>query len=252
MFFTISKLFGLLLSPLLWFFAIAFVGFFVRARKKKMYVFFAAFFVLLLFSNKAVFHFIGSKWEEPYTEIENVKVYDYGILLGGMISIVGEGKLAYFSRSGDRLLQTINLYKKGKIRKIIVTGALGNLNHKISEAAFLAEYLMYAGVPKEDILLEEQSLNTYENAQNCKLLINNNIDSSQFLIISSGFHLKRAKACFTKAGFRCDGFACEPFIFHENLTVSAMLMPNEETLSNWYFLLHEWVGYAVYKWKGYL
>ena len=47
------------------------------------------------------------------------KKYDYGILMGGMISLNSTPENIHFLKNNDRLLNTIELYKKGIIDKMI-------------------------------------------------------------------------------------------------------------------------------------
>ncbi|MEN9912582.1 MAG: hypothetical protein RI956_1026 [Pseudomonadota bacterium] len=77
---------------------------------------------------------------------------------------------------------------------ILLTGGIG-INQIKSEAAVMADYLIMRGIEPSRILLEERSTSTYENLVFSKALLPD-IDPlfTRIIIVSSDFHLPRAKA----------------------------------------------------------
>src|SRR6185295_16764476 len=67
----------------------------------------------------------------------------------------------------ERINHAIELYRNGKVRKIIFTGGQGN-NDELTEAATARAYAIENGVSVKDILIEEQSHTTFENIVNAK------------------------------------------------------------------------------------
>ena len=63
-----------------------------------------------------------------------------------------------------RLAMTKELYFGKEVDKIIVSGGLANIKAGISEAEAMAKCLIRDGVNKDDILIENQSKTTNENA----------------------------------------------------------------------------------------
>ncbi len=59
-----------------------------------------------------------------------------------MIDLESEDDNIIFSNSNDRLLNTIELFSKGFIKKILITGASGSLTSKMKEAEILKNYLI--------------------------------------------------------------------------------------------------------------
>lgn len=90
----------------------------------------------------------------------------------------------------ERLNHGIWLYENGYVKKIILTGGYGKGNSK-SDAAIAMEYVISQGVPKNNILLEEQSTITEENIENAKDIMNAEAYETA-IIISDPFHMKRA------------------------------------------------------------
>ena len=90
----------------------------------------------------------------------------------------------------ERINHAIELYRSGRVRKIIFTGGQGNRN-ELTEAAEARQYAMKNGVPARDILIEQHSHTTYENLVYAKQLADTN-GLKRVLIVSDPMHMKRA------------------------------------------------------------
>lgn len=69
--------------------------------------------------------------------------------------------------SEERVKVALNLYRERRVRKILLTGGIGPLSKDriTPEAISAAEFLMAAGVPAEDLIIESRSQNTIENIE---------------------------------------------------------------------------------------
>lgn len=192
-------------------------------------------------------------WEIKAIEKESIiKPYDYGIVLGGMITFDSKFDRINFVRSLDRIMQAAILYKEGKIKKIVITSGSGSLKEpKMQEAAILKDYFVKIGFPDEDIIAESNSKNTYENAINTAKLIGIRKEST-YLLITSASHMRRSLACFRKAGFKVVPYVADRYAGPRKFYFDHLLIPNAEALQGWNVLLHECVGYVSYKLAGYL
>ena len=85
---------------------------------------------------------------------------------------------------------------------VVVTGGLGE-GEEITEAACMAEYLSAHGIAPTRILREEKALNTGENlAFSLALLREEGFDAEgRIAVVTSDYHLARAKALFGGDGF---------------------------------------------------
>ena len=70
--------------------------------------------------------------------------------------------------------QAAKLYKKGFAKKIVVSGGVYG-DHPLKEADDIAQQLIKAGIPKEDILIEDKAQNTGENVIYSKQLVEEKI-----------------------------------------------------------------------------
>ena len=109
------------------------------------------------------------------------------------------------------------------------------------------------GVRQEDILLENASRNTYENALFSKQLLDNqHFTNPKTLLITSAYHTPRALGCFKKEGFDVQPFPAHFIGEKPSWRTSSWLTPESRSFSNWETILKEWVGYVVYRLKGYI
>ena len=90
----------------------------------------------------------------------------------------------------ERINHAVDLYRQGKVRKLIFTGGQGNSNEP-TEAVAASRYAQANGIPIQDILVEQKSHTTFENIVNAKRLADAN-NLKTVLIVSDPMHMKRA------------------------------------------------------------
>lgn len=98
----------------------------------------------------------------------------------------------------ERINHAINLYQKGRVRKLIFTGGQGNPGEP-TEASAARDYALQSGVPASDILIEDKSHTTFENILNAKQLADTQ-GLRTVLIVSDPLHMKRAMTMARDAG----------------------------------------------------
>jgi len=82
----------------------------------------------------------------------------------------------------DRVLEGVRLYKRGQVKKIIVSGAPSVYGkHEADLMASLAESF---GVKKEDIIIDKFGMNTCNSIKNLD-------KSKSYIMVSNGYHLAR-------------------------------------------------------------
>ena len=224
-----------------------------RTKSKKLVV--TAFIFLYIFSNPLLINELLLWWEIPPTSISTVKTHDIGIILTG--GTINENKLPqenlFLGKTADRIGQALELYKRGKIKKVLISGGeisvLGK-SHK-REIEEIAKYLIISGVPKENIFLESHAQNTRENALNCSKILKKHFKNQSYLLITSGFHLRRAGACFRKVGIKVDTFGAN-YLSHERNYFWYSILPKEDYLAYSQLIFREIIGYCTYKAMGWI
>ncbi len=254
MFFILSKILGYLARPLVVIILLFISSLLVQSKIWKRRLFVAALAGLLFCSNEFISNEVMRLWElppTPFTEMK--KKYEIGILLTGVTkSNFSPTDRVYFQRSSDRVTHTLQLYKLGYIKKILIAGGSGTLLKRTKEADELSLVLQMMGVPLEDLIIENQSDNTYQSAMAVKKMIESVYLPQDCLLITSGYHMRRSRACFKKVGFDVDTFSVDFLSNQRAFTPDVLLIPKIESISTWQVLTKEWVGMLAYKIAGYI
>jgi uncharacterized SAM-binding protein YcdF (DUF218 family) len=254
LFFLLSKALDFVLLPALWLVALLLGALACRpgGRNQRRWLRAAALLVLLG-TNNALVNEALLAWERPPVPLAAVAPADAAVLLTGITS---GSKLphdrVYLQHGADRLTNALWLYRAGRARRIIITGGSGAVfSAGNTEAKDLATLLRLAAVPATDILLEERSRNTRENAKFTKALLAQHPDIRSLVLVTSAFHQRRAIGCFAQVGLRPQPFAADFYSTSRSWAPDYWLVPNIDALSRWSLLLHEMAGYLVYKAAGY-
>lgn len=254
MFFIFSKTIDFLLSPLVWILIVLIAG--LRAKKsinRKVYLTMAS-TMLIFFSNSFISGVAFRAWEGEPIPLESLSVYQTGIVLTGVaMTKKNAPDRVFFAKGADRVMHTVELYKAGKIKNILISGGSGAiLSKEIPEAQKLKSAFLYSGVPDSVIFLEDRSRNTVESARYSKRICDSLQRGSKYLLITSAFHMPRSMGCFRKAGINTEPYSVDYYTGDLDFTPGEMLIPSEYALYRWGVLIHELAGYVIYKLMGYI
>ena len=253
MFFILSKILIFLISPVIWIFTLLGFSFFYKNPVRKRKLFIISLVTLFIFSNSFLADEAMRLWEITTPDLKPTQKYDYAVVLGGMLWYDARQDKPQFMRGSDRIFQTIPLWQKGQIKKIIISGGSGSISHpEEKESDILKNYLVKIGIPDSCIITENQSRNTRENALFTKHLMDSLHIKSEILFVTSAFHLRRAIGCFKKAGItKIVPYPTDRYSGPRKFDLDFMLVPNPSALDQWQLLLHEITGYMVYKIRGF-
>lgn len=253
MFFILSKILSFIIHPVTWIFVLLLFTVFTKKEKRKKWAIISL-VVFYIFSNEFLFCEVMRSWEEPRKKMDDLAVYDVVIVLGGMITFDSDFERMQANRGIDRSLQGLLVYKKGKAKKLFISGGSGSLQFPdMKEALILKDYFIQIGIPEQDIIIESESKNTYENAVFTKIELERlGLQNSKLLLVTSASHMYRAKKCFEKQGLMVDSYSADVVAGPRKFVFDHVFLPNGNTLNDWYNLLHELLGVAVYKIMGYI
>jgi vancomycin permeability regulator SanA len=129
MFFILSKILNYLTMPLAIVCLCFLLHILIRRSNLKRIFFWTGFALLFFFSNAFIANEVMMVWEPDATPyIDMKKRYEYGIVLTGVTSSeLTPRDRVYFHKGADRVTHTVQLYKLGIIKKIIVSGGSGRL-----------------------------------------------------------------------------------------------------------------------------
>ena len=253
MFFILSKILIYLTKPFLLLFAMLMLSFIIKNKRWRKRLRLICLMGFLLVTNGFLISEVMRAWEIPATPLSDLQgEYEVGIVLGGGADVMRKPHDRLFlNKSGERITQAVHLYRAGKIKKILYTGAHPKLFvQELTDNEPVIRYYLDCGIPREDIIIESAARNTYENA----LFSAQIVDSGKtHILITSAFHMRRSTACFEKAGIRVVPFSCNFNSAREDerFTVN-MLIPSAEAMIRWDILIKEWIGTIAYKAAGYI
>lgn len=256
MFFMLSKLLAFVLKPLDWLAMLGIFSLIAKNRRRRRQCVKALIVILLFFSNPWIANQLARVWETGRSDPAGIsEPYEAGILLGGYVNFDAATPpgVLNFHQAGNRFTTTLMLYKTGKIRRILLSGGAGRLIGDVPpEAASVRGFLLACGVPDSAILVENASRNTRENALFSKRAVDSIGIGNRCLLITSAWHMRRAKACFDKAGLACDLFATDFYSETRHGNWLDWLEPDWKAFMKWDSLIKEWMGWLAYRWKGYI
>jgi uncharacterized SAM-binding protein YcdF (DUF218 family) len=251
--FLLGKIIILLLKPLYWVMALLLAGYFSRkpARRKRLLI--SALLVFLIFSNPWIIKTLINAHQPPPVKLTPGRNFGYGILLGGMSGWDFGYQQGVFGEPSDRYIQTFRLYKLGFIKKILITGGNATLLYKnpFRESLYLKQTMIEMGIPEQDILTDPDSRNTYENAVNCKRILDSLGVKDSCLLITSAFHMPRAEGLYKKQGIKVLSYPCA-YIERPGpgFDFESTFMPTTSAMDRWTLYLKEWLGIFSYKITG--
>lgn len=141
---------------------------------------------------------------------------DYILILGCMIR--KDGTLTPLLRGRvDRAVEFANMQKEATGKDIIFVPSGGQgPDEVIAEAEAMRNYLLSIGIPDEQILVENQSKNTYENFGYSWKLIQEHTDKPdpQIAFSTTNYHVFRSGFYATKQGIKADGIGSKTKVYY--------------------------------------
>ena len=182
------------------------------------------------------------------TKVDKVQDADAIVVLSGMVrSINAEEDLHYeWTDASDRIFAGIELVKKGKSPKLVLTQGILPWSLGKPEGSFLRKVAIDQGVDAEKIILTGEVENTEQEAfETARLLVKSN---PTIILVTSAFHMPRARQIFEAAGLNVEPFAVDFRQETKKLAVNDFI-PTAEALKDSSFFVREMVGRAFYALK---
>jgi len=148
-----------------------------------------------------------------------------------------------------RCLHAAKLYRRGRPCPVLVSGGkVDPTTPGPTLAELMRDLLLELGVAEDDLILEDRSRNTYENAlQSASLLREREIETVQ--LVADAVDLVRAELCFRKQGLKVVPSGC-------NYRATAWrwrlfgFLPSPGAAKCIERVTHEWLGIAWYRLRG--
>src|SRR5580704_13753665 len=253
MFFFLSKILDVLLTPLAW--SVGLIVFGITGRQSSLgrRAWAAGGLALLLgFSLEPVSNALWRRLEYPPVRTFRPDVtYDVAILLGGVVDDRAQATsgLRSFNDNNERLLETFDLLRRGKARYAILSGGVYDASRtRVVEARALADQLVDWGIDPSRVIVEDHARNTYENAVDSAAIVRAK-GWHDVVIVTSAFHMLRAYGCFRAVGLGVDTL---PVDFRSySSPYSGEILPRAKYLDDSSVAIREFSGRWIYRARGY-
>jgi uncharacterized SAM-binding protein YcdF (DUF218 family) len=255
MFFILSKTLNFLTLPFTLICIVFIASAIVRNVVWKKRLFVGALGATLLLSNDFLANEAMRAWEVRAVPYDRMGSHDVGIVLtGATISGLEPKDRVYFQRGADRVTHTVQLYKSGLLKKILISGGTGALVAADEpEADKFRKVMLMMGVDDGDIIIENDTRNTHESAVRVKVMLDSlQVPPENCLLITSAFHMRRSLACYRKVGMSIETFSTDFYAHPRSFYPDVLLIPKIEAMYLWQKLFKEWAGLFAYKMAGYV
>ena len=242
----LHKILPLIFSPLILIIGLIVWGSITGSRKMSL----IGIFILIFCSLPIISNNYTSYLQKDYSlqDISSVDKADAIVVLSGMISTIkNDDKLKYeFGGAVDRILSGMDLFKNNKAPFLILTNGTLPWSVGIPEGEYLKKFAIKFGIPEESILLTENVQNTDQEAKSIKKLLNTN--DVEVILVTSAFHMSRAKKVFEAANIKVIPFAVDFAGTTKKITFMDFL-PSANSFGRTSSFIREMIGRIYYNLK---
>ena len=216
----------------------------IKNKKKLIYIAIGVLYILStpIFSNNFFKLVEGSEYRKPISAIDSA---DAIVVLSGMLEINEVGDSTYIEWGDpDRFFGGIALFKAGKAQKLVFTGGKMPWDKAMkTEGEVLKEYAISNNIPAEKIFVTKDVENTADEAVAVKELIS---PSKKIILVTSAYHMYRAKRLFEKQGFKVIPFKVDYKTSHKSLITFMDFLPSANNLELSETGIREFIGRLYY------
>jgi uncharacterized SAM-binding protein YcdF (DUF218 family) len=206
--------------------------------------------MLVVLSVPAVSYFVvGSlEWQQPPAASPDA---DTIVVLGGGVlpADAGRPRAELDASSTFRCLHAAELYHRRKPCRILVSSGNPLPDESVPPCAdLMAALLRQLGVKESDLLIENTSRTTYENAVESRKLLDK-LAAGKVILVTEGIHLHRAALCFRKQGVAVEPSGCR-YRATEFKPSAGLFLPSLSGIAGYQETSHEWLGIVWYWFCG--
>lgn len=169
------------------------------------------------------------------------------IVLGGTVdeTLSGVRNRVTLAEAAERLTAPIALKRQFPTARLVFTGGTSALRGSAyTEAGTVQRFWREVGLDQGDVIYEDKSRNTFENAAFTRDLVQPK-PGERWLLVTSAMHMPRSVGIFRKAGFPVIAY---PVDYRTAGDMGGWSVPRHASRSFGLleFATHEWVGLAAY------
>jgi uncharacterized SAM-binding protein YcdF (DUF218 family) len=186
----------------------------------------------------------------PLPPDANLQRYVGVVVLGGALAHsdiwTTHDKVA-LNDQAERMTEAVALARRQPHLKLLFTGGIASVRPEgLTEAARAKIFFDQMGIATDRVVYEDRSRNTAENARYSATLAG--VDPRQpWLLLTSANHMPRSMGVFLKAGWNVTPY---PVDFRSSGQPEWLYFSLHNGPGSWQSVLHELLGYQVYRWRG--
>jgi uncharacterized SAM-binding protein YcdF (DUF218 family) len=240
---TLHKLLPLFVSPLVLCILVALVAFLTQRRVLGTLALLTLWVLSLPVTSDTLWRALEQHAVRP--SVEGVAPAQAIVVLSGMARTVKaeKGMTNEWAEASDRFWAGLELYQAGKAPKLFFTG--GKLPWEKTtqtEGDWLFEQAFKQGVPKSAMTVTAYVQNTADEAIAIATLLPK---GSSILLVTSAFHMPRARALFEAQGLQVSAFPVDFQVSEREITAMDFL-PAAHALEDSSSGIREWLGRLYY------
>ncbi len=134
-----------------------------------------------------------------YANVSQVPPAYTALILGAKVH--GGGRLSHILE--DRVITGLELYRRGKVKKLLLSGDHGQQAY--DEVNAMREYLLKNGVPAQDIFMDHAGFDTYSSMYRARDVF----QAMDVIVVTQEFHLPRAVFLARSLGVNAVGIVAD-------------------------------------------
>jgi uncharacterized SAM-binding protein YcdF (DUF218 family) len=186
------------------------------------------------------------EWQYPPLDVLPADAQAIVVLGAGVNPAPGDGLHADLDADSiRRCLHAAALYRSAKGCPVVLSG--GKTERDSSEPAVaevMRDFMVRLGVDTSDLIVEGDSRTTYENAVECRKLLEQH-HLTRVVLVTEAVHMPRAMRCFRKQGMDPTASPCNYQATRFGGTLPELL-PCPDAAEDSQEAAHEWLGIAWY------
>lgn len=234
--------------------ALAIVLLFAGRRRTAIFVLLVTFAATWLLATPFVAQSLMYSLERQYppTTIDRIPTADAIVVLGGGVAPQAPPRIGpNLNDAADRFRFGAQLYAAGKAPIVITTGVRPYTDEGQTAAAAGAGVLQAFGVPEDAITAPGRSVRTYTDAEIVGGIVERE-GLGRVLLVTSALHMPRAMATFRSAQVRAFPAPTDFEVVESTEADTFPWLPDGEAFWQSGRALHEYIGMAWYRWKGWI
>ncbi len=244
----LSKLLPLLILPLGFILFYLLINFRKPAKRKILAVVLFLWFFSIGFVADLLWKIVEYPWQRIAESSASTADAIVVLSSGGLHTAPGKENIIEW-KDPDRFFAGITLFKMRKAPQLFFTGgATPYEKTSKDEGTLYKEYAIRLGLPSAAIKTTGRVINTAQEAIEIKRMLNKNKSPSTIILVTSAFHMQRAKKQFERQGLFVYPFPVDFKSSHLSPWQSPyQWIPNANSLSRSSNALREMIGRIIYR-----